>query len=65
MAKRRNALGAPALGRQPVASGYEPGAGGTSKIEVEIKNAPIGTRVRTTSDERAIDVTTGYQMGLE
>lgn len=40
-------------------------AGGVSKIEVDIKGAPPGTRVRTDSTERAIDVKTDYQMAGE
>ena len=50
---RRASLGPSALGDMGQ-------GGGTSKIEVVIKS-DLPTRVKTTSDERAVDVTTGPQ----
>lgn len=51
-------LGPAALpsGRQLVASG------GMTKIEVDIKNLPPGSRVKTTGDDKAVDLTTGFNM---
>ena len=54
-------LGAPALGRQPPRR-IATASGGSSRIEIDIKGAPQGTRIKTKSDERQLDVTMGSNL---
>ncbi len=65
--RNRSALGPPALYKGPTAAQWGTGAqaaqsGGVSKIEIDIRSDSQNVTVKTVSDEREIDVTTGNQL---